>query len=297
MDISIIDLNYRFDYFLVWGHGLSKINEIIEKIELDDNIEIKRIIYKKVKSIKKIINKIYSFDYAPLYHLKAKTRYLKKVPKEIILIFVINKNPMEVIKGQGAFKHLESERLVKIKNNIRTEFNPYINGEFTHNHIIHSSDNEYQTFKIIKDFKLSNELNNLFDIRNNILTAPSWVNWNNKMYIREVFLEDVYANIVTDNGPKFTKITETPHFRAISTQNPNIYNEYLKNNLGKNIKAYHSWKKFTALNNAFTPNDSLQNLIVVKKYRGNFIIQDGVHRASIMMFKKYNKSMVVILDD
>ena len=73
-----MNLYSRYDFFLIWGHGLKFSDEIIKMIEDTKEITIKKIFYYKPKSISKFVKQVYSYDYVPFSHLKGKTRYLKK---------------------------------------------------------------------------------------------------------------------------------------------------------------------------------------------------------------------------
>ena len=64
------------DYFLIWGHGLQYSKEIIDYIRSIPEFEIQLIKKYRPRSISRLIKKIYSYDYAPYFHLKAKTKYL-----------------------------------------------------------------------------------------------------------------------------------------------------------------------------------------------------------------------------
>ncbi|TOB01488.1 hypothetical protein CGK13_24070, partial [Vibrio parahaemolyticus] len=64
---------------------------IIELISKDfDVLYIKQI---KVRSMRSFVKAVYNFDYAPLVHLKNKTKYLEKIGNDVMCIVVRNKNP------------------------------------------------------------------------------------------------------------------------------------------------------------------------------------------------------------
>ena len=64
-----------YGYFLIWGHGLQYQKEILGIIKKQNFLTIKRISYYEPKDIKHFVKIIYSYDYAPFWHLKAKTKY------------------------------------------------------------------------------------------------------------------------------------------------------------------------------------------------------------------------------
>ena len=57
---------------------------------------------------------VYSYDYAPYWHLKGKTEYLLKTKPEALFIFLLNKNPAEVLRGEGLFQHIECDVIKSI---------------------------------------------------------------------------------------------------------------------------------------------------------------------------------------
>ena len=65
----------RYAYFLIWGNGLQYKKEIINLLRNAEFIEILRIMKYRPKSVDHLVNAIYSYDYAPIQHLKGKTQY------------------------------------------------------------------------------------------------------------------------------------------------------------------------------------------------------------------------------
>jgi len=134
----------RIDSILIWGHGMKNFNNILNDIRANKNFNIIKIQKYKPKNIKKFVKEIYSYDYAPFWHLKAKTKYLMKTSSEVCFIFVENLNPTEDYLDEGSFRHKESMTLKKFKEELRDKYNPYENGKRTHNHVIHATDSENQ---------------------------------------------------------------------------------------------------------------------------------------------------------
>jgi hypothetical protein len=69
----------RYDSIIIWGHGLSYLEEILMMLRKIETFDIVRIVKYKPSNMKKFIRKVYSYDYAPLAHLKSKIKYLEKV--------------------------------------------------------------------------------------------------------------------------------------------------------------------------------------------------------------------------
>ena len=140
----------RYDYFLIWGNGLPYQNEILDILRDAESIEIIRLTSYKPKNIAKLVRAIYSYDYAPLQHLRAKTRYLLETIPEVLFIFVLNRDARERYVCTGAFRHVECANIKSIKEEIRNRFNPRKEGKRTEEHVIHASDNESQVDHILK---------------------------------------------------------------------------------------------------------------------------------------------------
>ena len=90
----------RIDYFIIWPNGINSMIEIIDHIA-DNEFDILRIVEFQIHNMNKFLKIIYSHDYAPYFHLRAKLKYLKKLNnKKVIIIFVLNKNSSSFIKKQ-----------------------------------------------------------------------------------------------------------------------------------------------------------------------------------------------------
>ena len=140
----------RMDCILIWGHGLEKFNDILNDIGANKNFKILKIQKHKPKSMRLFVKEMYSYDYAPFWHLKAKTKYLLKTEQEVCFIFIKNLDPNEDYFGENLFRHKESLTLKVFKEELRDKYSPYENGERTHNHVIHATDSEAQTEHMLK---------------------------------------------------------------------------------------------------------------------------------------------------
>lgn len=279
----------RFDYFLIWGHGQGYKDEIIELINKDENIDILRIQDYKAQNIRKLVKAIYSYDYAPFHHLKNKTKYLMSTNKKVTFIFVRNNFVNEIFKGIGSYMHIECNRIVKIKKNIRDLYNPKKDGISTEDHVIHASDNEEQVNYILNYLGVNQGID-IFRSTINYLNIPyhlKKIDVDNITVIKHVKISDLFANIIQEeNGVVSTKIVplhKTPQYDFVSG-NVNAYKSYLNKYQGEYLKDYYSIKKFKTLLNTFNYYDST-DFILVESYMSSYKILDGVHRASILLHK------------
>jgi hypothetical protein len=154
-------VNHRYDYFLIWGNGLRYKNQIIDEIRKDNNFQIVKILHHKPKTIKKLVQAIYSYDYAPFWHLKSKTEYLLKTTPEVEFIFVKNIDPREDYVGEGDFRHVESQTVKHLKETIRDKYNERKDDRRTEEHVVHASDNQEQTDYILRYLGFNEGLNYL----------------------------------------------------------------------------------------------------------------------------------------
>lgn len=289
----------RIDYILIWGHGLVFEEEIIEIIRNCKFFKILYYIYYKPPKIDELIDAVYSYDYAPISHLKDKTKYLRKTPNEVLFIFFENLVPNEEFYGEKAFRHIESQTLKAFKENIRDVYNPYQYGQRTHDHIIHASDNEKQTHYILKYLGYKN---GIYDIqkRNNIIDVPPFLNIAN-CTIKEIAIKNIIVSIAVGDRNKFiiekVKIVESPQYKALNGD-VSTYIQYIKSHRGGAIKMDHDIKKFMTMSNNFTYLDNVNHntFIIVQKANMEYQLLDGLHRVSILKHQNIENVKVVVLN-
>ena len=291
----------RYAYFLIWGNGLQYKKEIINLLRNAEFIEILRIMKYRPKSVDHLVNAIYSYDYAPIQHLKGKTQYLLKTKPDAVFIFIRNMDPKERPFGTGAFKHTECERVKQIKEDIRNKFNPRKNGKRTEEHVVHASDNESQVDHILKYLGFKEGINLFKTTPNSVLSVPYYISKFEEFTIRRIKPSQLYCNILRNiNGiitPEAIPIGETPHFTCL-TGNPKPYKTYLTEFLGGPMTCDYSVDNLMKLSENLRylspPHDT--SYVLVKECRQNkFLILDGVHRASILKFRKVKSITVAVI--
>lgn len=291
--------NYRFDYILIWGHGLKYKNQILDIIRNHKDLRIVKLLYHHPGTIKKLVKTVYSYDYAPFYHLKAKTRYLMNTPNEVFFVFFENQNPDEDYLGEGAFRHIESRTLKVLKEEIRDQFNDRIEGKRTENHVIHVSDNESQTHYMLK--YLGYEGISCLKKKASVLDLPYYLNEYKKFVIKEVPIELLICSIVIGNRFEFETKTipldESPQYRAIAGDIA-TYQDYLDVFLGGPLTEDYSVEKYLQLAKQFkylTQPYQLQYIAVCSFESGKLLVLDGLHRACIMKSRSIKCLPVAIL--
>lgn len=288
----------RYDFLLIWGHGLQYKEDIIKIINETKDFEVLQIFSHTPESIEALISEIYSYDYAPKEHLITKTEYLLTVPKESVFIFVKNKDAQESVVGTGEFSHIECSRMKELKEKIRNLYNPRIGDKRSEYHVVHASDNEYQTDKILKYLGFQEGLNILTKKSNYILDAPYHLGQFSKFEIRRVAHEDIYCSIWNEEGNDkvMVHIDETPHFKMLNGD-PDAYINYKKKH-AKYFTDNHTPENLMKLNEKlkYADNEFAGNYIVTKEIDSNkYIIIDGVHRASALRSRNVTEFIIAIV--
>lgn len=293
--------NSRHDYFLIWGNGIQYKWEILNILREKPEIKIVRIEMYKPRSIARFVKDLYSYDYAPFQHLKNKTRYLLKSKPEVLFIFILNKNPNERVFGEGEFRHIECTHIKGIKEEIRNKYNPRINGERTEEHVVHATDNESQVDYILKYLGYDEGVNYLKKIPNPLLDLPYFIPKFSEFTIRSINISHLYCSILKGNLSKYwteiQSIEESPQYKCLSGD-INEYELYLSTFLGGPLTANYSVGQFLELakNLIYLEKPYDNNYILVKEFRPHeYLIQDGLHRAAILLHRGVDTIPVVVV--
>ena len=291
----------RFDYFLIWGHGAPYREDILDIIRKQPFLDITKIINHKPKDIAKLVRTIYSHDYAPLQHLKSKTKYLLRTSPEVTFIFVHNLDAKEVYLGQGAFRHIECERIKDIKNAIRDKFNPRKDGKRTEDHVIHASDNEPQVHHILKYLGYQDGIAYFRNTPNPLLNLPCHLTKFTRFSVKQINLSQMFCTINGGNRTSYkkqiVKIAATPHFACL-TGAADVYQQYLSEFGGYLLADDHSVEKLLSLSSRLSYLEAPHSTayILTEEFApGQYVIRDGVHRASILKFRGVNSAPVAVI--
>ena len=283
----------RLDYFLLWGHALKDAEEILSMIRKDPMLWVIRLHRYAPKRIETLVKAIYSHDYAPLGHLRAKTAYLQSTPPNVLFVFVENKDVQEVLRGNGCFRHIECDRIRAIKDAVRSRFNPVIGGRTSEHHVIHASDHQSQTDHILKFLGLPGGVDELRR-PGGILQWPYHIPAPRKYRIRTVSIDALRCSLLACFPPSWTgsvppKITclikESPHYAAL-VGDTDRYRHYLARARGTLLCDDHSPEHLQRLKKSLqyleAPFQSEYILTRECPEKGHFVILDGLHRASVL---------------
>ena len=281
----------RFDFFLIWGNAIKHSNHIINIINKSNDFEILRVVLHDIDDMPLFVQRIYECDSVPIQHLVGKTRYLLSTPPRCLFILTKNIAPDEAYHGEGSFRHIQCNKVVAIKKEIRNLFNPRfedksktippLNQGVSHNHCIHASDYESQVEHVLSVLKLQNID---FHKSNEALgfNLPFYISLGSNHHFINMRLEDLRADILQPDGIISVPLKETPHYQFLKG-NKVPYIEYFYSNMGKKLQSNHFPCTFEKLISEFrddyTTRDGKKSHIVVKGNR----IKDGLHRACIML--------------
>lgn len=285
----------RMDYFLIWGNGIHYTNDIIGMLRNDPNFEILAIHKKNVGDIEHFVPAIYACDTVPYAHLIEKTRYLAKTSPEIIFILVRNNDPQERYFGIEPFRHIQSQTIKILKEEIRNRFNPRLNGKRTEEHVVHASDYESQVDHALQMLDLP-PLEYYKNEPNPDLEAPYHLGKINHYEIKEVNITSLCASIL-DRG--LLCISETPHYSYVAGMKSD-YTQYHQKYFGTKLTDDHFPEVFDDMIHNFhyetKPATGKHNLIVAQQMPdGNYKILDGVHRASILSYRGVKRVRIAVV--
>jgi len=293
----------RYNYFLIWGNGLRYKNQIIDEIRKDHNFQIIKILHHKPKNIKKLVHTIYSYDYAPFWHLKSKTEYLLKSAPDVEFIFVKNLNPQEDYVGKGDFRHIESQTVNLLKEAIRNKYNKRKDDRRTEEHVIHASDNQDQTDYILRYLGFNDGLRHITKEPNKLIKTKYYLGQFSNFRIKNVEIDKIFCRILTGTRDSFSTIIvpleESPQFSCLSGK-PEIYKKYIEDYSGGPLTEDYSIELFLNLSNNFTylhTNHYDDYIIVERISEEKYCILDGLHRAAILNYQGQNMVIVAVVNE
>lgn len=280
----------RIDCILIWGHGLQFFHDILNDIRKNSNFEILMVNKYKPKNMKSFVKEIYSYDYAPFWHLKAKTKYLLKSLQEVCFIFVKNYSPCEDLIGVGSFRHMESLTLKKFKEELRDKYNPYKDGVRAHHHVIHATDSQEQAAHMMH-FLGYKEGVCYFETENKFLDLPYYLKDYKLFEFKTVSTDVLFCKVINGESwdnyeTKIVHVAKSPQFIGL-TEDMDVYEKYINKFIGGPLKENYNLKRYKNIHNNFEYlKEPHQNAyVIVELIDGKYIILDGLHRASCHIYQ------------
>lgn len=288
--------NYRYDYILIWGNGLQYEDEILQHIRVHPDFDVIHFLSHKPKSISTFVKAVYSFDYAPFWHLEGKTQYLLSTVPEVKIIVFRNNNPDEDYLGDGDFRHLESITVKRFKEKLRDLYNERKNDRRTENHVIHATDNQEQTDYLLSYLGYRDGLKTIIKHSNKFIKSPWHLGDVTEFEVEQVAVDEVKCRIITGGKPEVCEIEKSPHYLTLAGEN-DCYDDYIKRYQGVFLQDDHTLKNFTKLasNFEYLSSGHENDYILVKKDTHGYTVYDGLHRLAILKSRKVEKLLVAIL--
>ncbi len=289
---------FRYDFFTIWGNGLTHRNEILDILRKEEFLEIIRIELRTFKNMKKFIFDLYRCDTVPIWHLRAKLQYLFLGKSEIMIVFVKNYNQQEMPAGMGKFRNVQCQYINQIKLVIRNKYNPRhpdkkfqikpLDKAVTHEHVIHASDYEEQVDYFLKLLGHKNGIHYLHGDNENLpFEKPYYLKTPETYIYTTIMINKLRASILDDSDGKgvihhIRTIAETPHYRGLN-QETDDYRNYLEKFKYTLLTPDYSWKNFKKLNELDIDKIKSFDRIIVKRKSDYYEILDGVHRAAVSL--------------
>lgn len=279
----------RYDILIIWGNGLNYIPSIIKEINSDLNFKIVRLKYYSFKDTQSFIKDVYSCDTVPWEHLIAKSNYLHSAPKKCMTLIVKNLHPQEKLVGHGKFQHIQCQNITNLKTRIRSKYNPKfpdvskhiapLPKGVSHDHVIHATDYSSQTDYLLKYFNL-----NTVGYYQRYDNFDYHIPWHLEVSAsgiveKDVNISDLKCNVL---GKGIVKVQDSPHFKYVKGDKDD-YLSYVSKNIGVTLQEDHFHQSFDHLISNFDLNyqeAEKKSCIIVNS---DNIIQDGLHRCSIML--------------
>lgn len=290
----------RYDYFLIWGHGLPHRDAILAELRAEPTLELLKIVRHDVADIKHFVDVVYSYDYAPIEHLRGKTQYLLNTEPRVVFIFLRNLQAEEAMVGEGPFRHVESQNIKRLKERIRDRFNPRSEGRRTEDHVVHASDNQLQTHVMLKHIGFTNGVA-AFNSANPVVAAPGHLRAFNSFELRSVPLASLVASLAVERGGRvesaLTELEDTPHYRALDGDTA-PYEAHFRA-FDAVLTDDHSWQKLDAMNANFSyaSGDHATDYIITRRLDdGRYLIMDGLHRSSMLKKRGIEEALILVVN-
>ncbi|MEE8169844.1 MAG: hypothetical protein V3T70_04785 [Phycisphaerae bacterium] len=292
----------RMEAFIIWGHGLPHLREILAMLREHPALQIVRIVRHHPPDIAAFVRQLYSVDAVPLEHLEGKTRYLLKTPPEVAIVFARNSRPRERYYGDGPYRTRQCETIKQIKEDIRNRFNPRIDGKRTEEHVIHAADVQPQADQLLRDLGFAAGLADLERRPNAFVDAAYHLAAFDRFQIRKVPMEELVCSILRPGpderpAPEFVPVEQTPHYQFLAGR-PEAYEQYLARYQGSFLTEDHGPETLSKLARELDylqPPHEDAYLVVQAAGPDRFVIRDGVHRACVLRSRGHAELLVAVI--
>ena len=278
--------------FIVWGHGLTHLEAIFDCLHTTMSCQVLHVKRFHPGDLSTFLRTLYAVDLGTetgtaattLHgHIKAKTDYLKHVPRDCVFILIHKRD----VRLNGEF----DEDIVNVKWKVRKTFNPRSPSQpalgrlpqgISHHHVIHGIDRFKECDPICRHITGHPPMYFYQRLARQTVEVPHHISVPATCQIRTVAIAALRANIL---GKGLVSITHTPHFAFVSGDE-DAYRQYYHQHCGKAFTDGHSCACFRRTLQLFNPKaypyQPAKYIVVNAAAHNTWQIADGVHRSAIL---------------
>lgn len=144
------------ELMLIWSHGLKYQRRIVSIIDNYEGFNVLSVHKKAYKSLEQLVELIYAREKVRPSHIRSKIKHLQKLSPRLSIVVFENFKREEARYGEGVLQVTQCQRVKKLKDLIRNQFNPRDDkGMRTESHVIHAADNSSESKAILEYFKIA----------------------------------------------------------------------------------------------------------------------------------------------
>ena len=273
-----------YSFFFIQDKGSKFINEITEIFVSNENkFDLILIInYEK---------KLFNFNYFSYLKLNSEIKHLIKKSKKGIFFFIKFRKIIDAQDDVNKQKYIDNHIISKYEKIIGNRFDKSENVFKNKNSIVNGFSDGLSAHYVLKFLGYNDGLDTFSKHENKPFKIPYYLQDFNKCRIHEIKVSDLICNTFLDSS---INIKKSPHYKFLLGLE-NEYKNYLKKFLGYKIKTYYGVKKYKNLSKNFEYlcKENETNYVIVKKVNNKYMVLDGLHRASLSVYNKKTKLIVL----
>lgn len=273
-----------YSFFFIQDNGLKYISEITEIITSNENKFDLILVINHEK-------KLFNFNYFSYLKLKSEIKHLIKKSKKGIFFFIKFRKIIDIQDVVNKQKYIDNHIISIYEKIIENRFDKRENDFKNKNSIVSGFSDGLSAHYVLKYLGYNNGLNTFSRHKNKPFKIPYYLQDFNRCRIHEIEVSDLICNTFSESS---INIRKSPHYKFL-LGSENEYKDYLKNYLGYKIKDYYGVKKYKNLSKNFEYlcKENETNYVIVKKVNNKYMILDGLHRASLSIYNKKTKLIVL----
>jgi hypothetical protein len=282
-NLEKIDYN-NYSFFFIQGNGLKYIEELIN-ILLSNDDKFDLILIRNYKK------KFFNLNFFAYFKLNTEIKHLIKKSKKGAFIFIKFRNTSDLKDVTNKQRCINDKIVSNCEKNIRDRFDKNKSKLENKNSIIYGCSDGLNSHYVLKYLGYNNGLSTFSRHDNKPFKIPFYLEDFNKYKIHEIEVSDLICNTFLKSS---INIKETPHYKFLQGLE-NEYKNYLEFYYKMPDVSSYSIKKYKDLSKNFEYlcKENETNYIIVKKVNNKYMILDGLHRASLSIYKKKPKLIVL----